>query len=1337
MKNIRSTILLTRVIVPMLALVAIGAPPHQTAMVPEPASGALPADSGWWEQASRAIASMEYDATPAAAGLEAPNRAQGLRSTFLAERIEVGPRHAEAGAWKWSWTTRAFGRAGAMRSVAETAPTAERATVHYVRDGFVEWYENGPTGVEQGFTIESPPRGEGSISLAGTIGQGLDARIDGTSIRFADSRGEDVLVYGKLAAYDAAGKSLPSRFGLDAQEICILVDDRGAAYPITIDPLLESPNWQVEGDYAESYLGRCASTAGDINGDGFSDILISSTSYDFPDSNCGKVWAFHGSAEGLHTVPDWSATGDRRLASFGSQVAPAGDVNGDGYQDVIIGSVNRVNDDGTLGRVYVYHGSSSGLSGPAWIQDCDSAINTGFGMHLGTAGDVNGDGFDDVILSAYLYPSGALRTGRAWVYLGSASGLGHTPAWVTDGTLDLCYYGAGCGTAGDVNGDGYDDFVLSAMREGPGRAYLYLGSPMPLSTVPAWTADGDGPGSYFGNSIAAAGDVDGDGYADVLVGMLYSNPEIGEGRVVLYKGCADGLEDAPAWSVEGNNPDCNFGSETGTAGDVNGDGLSDVCIGARSYMLPDSSRVGRAFVYYGSRAGLPAEPTWFVDGEQVDGLFANVFTTAGDVNGDGFSDLLVTEVRYSGAFEHCGRAAVYYGSGDLPHESAGWAIDSNQAGAYFGFSVANAGDVNGDGFDDMLLGAPGYDNGQSNEGAAFLFLGHGAGPSILPDWWAESNQASAEFGRSVAGAGDVNGDGYDDVLVGAPSYDGTLSNEGAAFLWYGTPGGAPNGTPANAAWSCAGGVANAGCGYSVACAGDTDANGYADVIIGMPGFTNGQSMEGKAALYRGSATGLSTTSSWSYESNQVNALAGFDVTGVGDMNADGYCDAAISAPYRDGTYTDEGITWIFHGYSGGLRATPGWQTPGYDEGAHLGWSIAGAGDVNGDGCGDVVMGAPDATWGLPEIPGIIIIYGAATGTYSLHTILGSGGQYGYSVASAGDFDGDGYSDIVVGTTHSTNPDTGDPDCGHLNFLRGSPTGAITTSFRIHGTQSGAYFGGSVASADVNGDGFTDILAGAHLFTLGQSEEGRALVFYGNDSRGMPRAPDQLRADLSAPIGLRGLAHSSHSMALRALGRMAGGRGKVRVEWQIEPTGDSFEGARIQKGTMHDTGAPAPTGGSAVSITETYDLLVPATEHHWRLRIASRNPFFPHTPWFAPSGNGMTETDLRADGSPAGVADQAATPGSLQIAARPNPFSTGTRIAFTLPDAGTTGISVHDVQGRRVRTIVDGVPAAGPHEISWDGADDAGRRLPSGVYWITLISDGKERHQRVVFMEESR
>jgi flagellar hook assembly protein FlgD len=116
---------------------------------------------------------------------------------------------------------------------------------------------------------------------------------------------------------------------------------------------------------------------------------------------------------------------------------------------------------------------------------------------------------------------------------------------------------------------------------------------------------------------------------------------------------------------------------------------------------------------------------------------------------------------------------------------------------------------------------------------------------------------------------------------------------------------------------------------------------------------------------------------------------------------------------------------------------------------------------------------------------------------------------------------------------------------------------------------------------------------------------------------------------------------------------------------------------------------------------------------------------------------MTETDLRAEGSPSDVTTADEAPSLLQVAARPNPFSTATRVEFSLPGAGTARIAVHDVRGRRVRTISDGVMTAGSHEVFWNGADDAGRRLPHGVYWITLTSAGRESHQQVVFMEDSK
>src|SRR3989338_8866950 len=133
--------------------------------------------------------------------------------------------------------------------------------------------------------------------------------------------------------------------------------------------------------------------------------------------------------------------------------------------------------------------------------------------------------------------------------------------------------------------------------------------------------------------------------------------------------------------------------------------------------------------------------------------------------------------------------AIYPVTIDPLATSPAWTAESDQAGAQFGISVATTGDVNGDGYSDVIVGAPYYDNGQTDEGRAFVYLGSSAGLALTPAWTAESDQASAYFGYSVSTAGDVNGDGYSDVIVGALYYDNGQANEGRAFVYLGSSAG--------------------------------------------------------------------------------------------------------------------------------------------------------------------------------------------------------------------------------------------------------------------------------------------------------------------------------------------------------------------------------------------------------------------------------------------------------------------------------------------------------------------------------------------------------------------
>ena len=284
-------------------------------------------------------------------------------------------------------------------------------------------------------------------------------------------------------------------------------------------------------------------------------------------------------------------------------------------------------------------------------------------------------------------------------------------------------------TAGDVNGDGFDDVVVGA--SGDEQVYVYYGSATGLPGTAAW--------STAGSVAGTAGDVNGDGFDDLVVSTPGSIWPYTEGSVSVYYGSATGLPGTAAWSKAG-------GSAAGTAGDVNGDGFDDLAIQYGSDVR----------VYYGSATGLPDLPHWSAAGGDAG--------TAGDVNGDGYDDLVL---------RGGGGVLAYYGSATGLAGTSGWSAAGHVAGT--------AGDVNGDGYDDVIVGDSSLTNGQQNEGGVFVYHGSASGLPGTANWSAESDQADARFGEVVGTAGDMNGDGFDDVLVGTPWFDNGEVDEGGVF----------------------------------------------------------------------------------------------------------------------------------------------------------------------------------------------------------------------------------------------------------------------------------------------------------------------------------------------------------------------------------------------------------------------------------------------------------------------------------------------------------------------------------------------------------------------------
>jgi hypothetical protein len=208
-----------------------------------------------------------------------------------------------------------------------------------------------------------------------------------------------------------------------------------------------------------------------------------------------------------------------------------------------------------------------------------------------------------------------------------------------------------------------------------------------------------------------------------------------------------------------------------------------VIIGSRAYDHGEINE-GRAFVYLGSASGLAATPAWTAESDQAEARFGYAVASAGDVNGDGFSDVIVGAYLYDSGETDEGRAYIFYGSASGPSPAPGWITEGNQAGALFGAAVGTAGDINRDGLSDVIVGAYAYDNGETDEGQAFIYRGSIYGPYQNPSWTAEGNQANGYFGWSVASAGDINRDYFSDVVVGAHKFDAGSDNEGRAYVYW-------------------------------------------------------------------------------------------------------------------------------------------------------------------------------------------------------------------------------------------------------------------------------------------------------------------------------------------------------------------------------------------------------------------------------------------------------------------------------------------------------------------------------------------------------------------------
>jgi len=443
------------------------------------------------------------------------------------------------------------------------------------------------------------------------------------------------------------------------------------------------------------------------------------------------------------------------------------------------------------------------------------------GASVAGVGDVNGDGFDDLLIGATQSSESAVSAGQAYLIFGDPAAL---PLDQLLSAADASFLGesyedwAGdpVSGAGDVNGDGYADMLVGApsfgvIPDATGKVYLILGGTggwsmdTPLSQVDS-SFLGEANGDEAGYAVAAAGDVDGDGYGDVLISAARNGQlqaDAGKAYVLLGGPGAWGwdtpLQDSDA-SYLGENAGDEAGYSLDGIGDFDGDGFADVAVGARNNS-DNAPAAGKVYVILGRSSGWApdvglgqADATYV--GESTNDLAGSTVAGAGDVNGDGYDDLLIAAIGNNQSAVDAGKVyLVLGGSGGAVGLNLGYCDASflgENAGDKAGQRIAGAGDMDGDGYDDLWIGAPYGDGLMVDRGRSYLVLGQPAGWSLdvsLFDsaaWF--GGEAIGDYaGSALSAAGDVDGDGYADLLVGSRLNGENGTQAGQAYLFYGIP----------------------------------------------------------------------------------------------------------------------------------------------------------------------------------------------------------------------------------------------------------------------------------------------------------------------------------------------------------------------------------------------------------------------------------------------------------------------------------------------------------------------------------------------------------------------
>ena len=825
---------------------------------------------------------------------------------------------------------------------------------------------------------------------------------------------------------------------------------------------------------------------------------------------------------------------------FGTSSAGIGDVDGDGVPDLVVGSPSRSNSTGAVQVVLLNSDGTAKTSSEVSVSGV--AAGNQFGRAVAGVGDVDRDGVPDIAVGS---PNKNSRQGELQVVLlssdGTAKSLGasmQSPTTVQNGAL----FGFSAAGIGDVDGDGVPDLAVGAPNVGStGAVYVVLlnaagGAKQTVTVANAANAQGDS----FGASVAGVGDVDGDGIPDIAVGA--SNRANSAGTVWVVQLNADGtakradsVVDAPA----GPRPAAQdrLGTSVAGIGDIDGDGIPDLVAGASSaggggslrgvahvVLLEADGGVKRSFEIGDGFPQAPSISDYDGFGTSVAGL--------GDLNRDGTAEIAVgapgDDSRVlSGGVVHVISVDYAARAGDGHLRRTGFLHGDAEGGPApmpgdrLGYSAAALGDVNGDGTPDFAVGARGDDTGGSNRGAAYVVMmapdgsideiakiasGTGGGPALSND---------DEFGSGVAGIGDADSDGIPDLAVGARG----SGSAGALYLVMLNADGTAKSTQMIDGSTANGPSLSAGdlFGESASSA-DLDGDGTRDVVVGAPGHSN---TGGVHVLFMNSDETVKSSALIDGSTANVGSVRQFDWFGksvafIGDLDSDGVQDLMVGNTANDsgaGRNNNRGAAHVlFMNADGSVKssATIDSQTangPALDAQDEFGSSVASAGDVDGDRIPDVVAGASNDDGDGADAGALHLMLMKADGLPKETVEIGAaeaGGDAGGlfgSAASSADVDGDGNADLLSGASGADGRGE-----AHVLFMSGTSvrgTAALGDSEQILPLQSGGKFGSAVAGiGDLNRDGVPDLAVGASDDDTGGNDRGNIYVLFMNGDGGV-------------------------------------------------------------------------------------------------------------------------------------------------------------------------------------------------------------------------------------------